>query len=110
MVYEQVIHKHRAQSREQSRKDACRRRARKARGIARVVKIALSCALATAIWQDRGLYPQSHDRMKQTVAMAQDWLDESEDGMLYRTSLANFKGGAGQNGYDPVTRALLSLH
>lgn len=94
---------------ENTRVETCHARARKARGLAMWVKFGLSCAVIAAIWQDRGLSPQGHDRMKQTVAMAQDWLEQSEGANAYLTAMSGFDGNGNDGGHTPLTQALLNI-
>ncbi|WP_135503813.1 hypothetical protein [Roseovarius aestuariivivens] len=91
-----------------TRADATLARSKTAKSLARWVKLALTCAVLTAIWQERALAPQAHDRMKTTVAMAGDWLEKTEGAKSYLTAMSGLSGGS-QSEYGPITDALLKM-
>lgn len=84
-------------------------KARKARGLARWAKLGLTCAVAAAIWQEPALSPQTHDRMQASVAIAADWLAQTDGAGGYVTAMSGLSGHQPEGGANALTKALLDL-
>ncbi len=70
-----------------TREAAFKARAKRARGWARIVNVALFAAVLTAIWQERALAPPVHDRMQHMAVSVTAMIGGSETLPAYLTLL-----------------------
>ena len=91
------------------RVERLRERSRSARKWSRLTFVCLLGACLAAIWQERALAPQVHDRMLVAAAWAGDLAEKSQGARASLLAMSEFKGNGSQSQYDPITEALLKL-
>lgn len=92
-----------------TRQERIATRAKRARTYARMTKLGLGALCMTAVWQERALYPQGHDRMQAVYTAGVAWLEEAENSGGYASAMNSFQGNGSQSEYDPITRLLLKI-
>ncbi|MEL6171843.1 MAG: hypothetical protein AAGK67_13695 [Pseudomonadota bacterium] len=93
------------------RADRCKARAKRARGLSRVVTLALFGLGMTVIWREPELAPSVHDGMRASLTYALEFAN-NQDGNGYLTAMANFGlngADAAEGSEDPITDALRRL-
>ena len=93
------------------RKDRYKRRAKRARSLARFLMFCLICTTGAAIWQDRALAPPIHDKMQEGFVLAMEKIEQSETASAYLTTITNYFGGTSTSSqrFDPLGDALAKL-
>jgi hypothetical protein len=94
---------------QESRVERFQERARTARKWSRLTFVCLIGACLGAIWQDRALAPQVHDRMQVVAGRATEFIENSESTRASLLAMSEFTGNGSQSEFGPITEALLKL-